>query len=102
MAEQRRWKERDRIHLASDPKWVGSITYATGPEISGDIVRYSVKWDKISSEHIYYGDMLISKEEGEKILADLAKTSSIDTVKSKAKSVIKSVTDAIVGKEKSE
>lgn len=69
MAADKTWREGNRVCLASDPKQVGVISYAIEVEIPGDNHRYNVRWDGISGvEIIYYGNLLISEEEGKKLL----------------------------------
>lgn len=90
----RKWKDGDKVHLAENPKYSGTIAYISSSEIVGDDLRYYVKWAGQSTEILYYGNALISPKEAEEILPK----SKLETVKDVAKDVIKVVKETLTTK----
>lgn len=65
------WRAQDKIALAENPKWRGSISQVLNPYTAGDPTMYLVRWNGFSQDYQYTSEMLISEKEADEIKAKL-------------------------------
>lgn len=92
MANKPKFKQHERVALASDNKYRGYISQIFQANYAGDVDTYIVQWDK-NGAYLYITEALITEAEANETNAKLnpSISATMSVVKDKFKKIIKNI-----------